>query len=81
MALTPRSEFERPEKYVVPRVAIEVDDWLMLMRLEKVVDAEKRLLPLNVLLFERSVELAAVMVLEVLATMEVPLMVVRAPVR
>ena len=54
---------------------------MTLMRLEKVVEAEKRLLPEKVLLFARSVELAAVMVLEVLATMEVPLMVVRAPVR
>jgi hypothetical protein len=53
---------ERPLNQVVPRVASVVDDWLRLTVVEKVVDALKRLLPLKVLLFARSVEDAAVTV-------------------
>lgn len=41
---------------------------------------EKVFVPLNVLLLPRSVELAAVIVLPVLAVMGVPLIVVMAPV-
>ena len=48
---------------IVPNVASEVEAFATLMS-EKVVDAEKMLLPKNVLLFARSVEEAAVIVFE-----------------
>ena len=53
--LTLRRAFERPLRNSVPTVSSEVEAWWRLMRLEKVVDAEKRLLPENVLLSPRSV--------------------------
>ncbi len=52
----------------------------MLIRLENVVDAENKLFPLNVLLFARSVELAAVIVIEPPALRFVPLIEPSVPV-
>lgn len=75
-AFTPRRVLERPEKNVVPSVARLVEDWLMLMRLENVVDAEKRLLPENVLLLERSVELAELIETDPPSATGLPLIVI-----
>ncbi len=61
-ALVDKSAELRLEKYSVPIVAREVDDWLMFTRVENVVDALKRLLPVKVLLFAKRVVEATVMV-------------------
>src|SRR5580693_8351669 len=53
--LTVRIELESPVNQVVPRVVSDEDDWLRFTMLENVVEAENKLLPLNVLLFARSV--------------------------
>ena len=73
--------FARLENQTEPRVVSELDDWVRFTMLENVVEALKKLLPLKVLLLERSVEEAAVMVALPFALTGVPLMVARVPVR
>src|SRR6185312_6583929 len=65
---------------MLPKVASDVDAFAMFAS-EKVVDAAKMVLPLKVLLFESSVEEAAVTVMEPPALSVVPLTVPSEPVR
>src|ERR1700733_7100126 len=62
--LTVSIELESPVNHVVPSVVSDEEDWLRFTMAEKVVEALKRLLPLNVLLLASNVELAAVIVME-----------------
>jgi hypothetical protein len=64
-----------------PKVARLVEALPMFTRVEKVVDAEKKLLPENVLLFASKVEEAAVIVKEPPAVIGVVLIVASVPVR
>ena len=81
LAFVERTALPRFEKYREPTVASEVDDWLMLMRLEKVVEALKILFPLKVLLLARRVDDAAVIVYVPFSATVVPLIVARLPER
>src|SRR5262249_7256771 len=76
-----RSAFERPEYQTVLKVFSVEEAWPRFTTAEKVVEAEKTLLPENVLLFARSVEEAAVTVTEPPALRLCPLIVPNAPVR
>ena len=79
--LTVRIELERPVNHVVPSVVSDEEDWLRFTIAEKVVEAENKLLPLNVLLFASKVVDAEPTLMEPPALKVTPLTVPRGPVR